>query len=156
MNDRTRGYLFVAAQFTVLAVIVVAPTGDLPWAGNPWTVFVGQVLVLGGLSVLVWAGLVLGSSLTAHPMPNSRAELRTTGPYRIARHPIYAGLLAFACGAAVAGASWLHIVSAGLLIAILAAKARFEESLLIDRFGDDYRMYARQVGRFTPWFGRFH
>ena len=153
MSDRTRGYLFVVAQFAVLAVIVAAPAGDRPWRGNPWTEFVGQLLVLGGLSVLVWAGIVLGSSLTAHPMPNARAELRTTGPYSFARHPIYSGLLAFAIGAAFAGASWLHVAAAGLLIGILAAKARFEEALLIARFGDDYREYGRRVGRFTPWFG---
>lgn len=153
MNDRTKGYLFVVAQFAALAVIVVAPAGDLPWRGNPWTEFVGQLLVLGGLSVLVWAGIVLGSALTAHPMPTSRAELRTSGPFQFARHPIYAGLLAFAIGAAFAGASWLHVVAAGLLIGILAAKARFEEALLIARFGDDYREYGRRVGRFTPWFG---
>lgn len=153
MTDRLKGYLFVVAQFAVLAVIVVAPAGDLPWIGNPWTEFVGQLLVLTGLSFIVWAGIVLGSSVTAHPMPNSRSVLRTTGPFQVARHPIYSGLLAFAIGAAFAGASWLHVISAAVLIVVLSAKARFEERLLLDRFGSEYRDYGRLVGRFTPWFG---
>ena len=86
-------------------------------------------------------------------MPTSRSALRTTGPYRIARHPIYAGLLAFAIGAALAGASWLHLVAALTLIGVLSAKARFEEAFLMDRYGDDYLAYGRTVGRFSPWFG---
>lgn len=153
MSDRLKGYLFVAAQFAVLAVIVVAPAGDLPWRGNAWTEFAGQLFVLGGLGIVVWSGIALGASLTAHPMPTSRSALRTSGPYQFARHPIYAGLLAFAIGAALAGASWLHLVAAVALIGVLSGKARFEETFLIARYGDEYRDYARTVGRFTPWFG---
>lgn len=153
MSDRLKGYLFVAAQFAALAVIVVAPAGNLPWRGNAWTEFVGQLMVLGGLGLVVWAGVVLGTSLTAHPLPTSRSALRTTGPYRIARHPIYAGLLSFAIGAAFAGASGLHIAGALTLIGVLSAKARFEEKFLCDRYGEAYVAYGRTVGRFTPWFG---
>lgn len=154
MTTRIKGYLFVAAQFAVLGVIVVAPAGDLPWRGNPWTEFVGQLLFLAGLGFVVWSGVVLGRSLTAHPAPTARAELRTEGPYRLARHPIYSGLIALAAGSAFAAASWVHLVAALMLVAILTAKSRFEEVLLVDRFGDDYRAYARSVGRFVPWFDR--
>ena len=154
MTDRLKGYLFVAAQFAVLTAIVVAPAGDLPWRGNPVTEFFGQVLVLGGLGIVVWAGITLGRSLTAHPMPNGRSELQTDGPYRIARHPIYSGLLAFAIGAAIAGASWPHIIAALALFAVLSAKSRFEEAFLVELYGDAYVTYARHVGRFVPWTGR--
>jgi protein-S-isoprenylcysteine O-methyltransferase Ste14 len=154
VTDRLKGYLFVAAQFAALTVIVLAPAGDLPWRGNPVTEFFGQVLVLGGLGLVVWAGIALGRSLTAHPMPNSRSALQTDGPYRIARHPIYSGLLSFAIGAAIAGASWLHIAAALTLIVVLTAKARFEEAFLVELYGDAYITYARHVGRFVPWSGR--
>ncbi|MFM6967588.1 MAG: methyltransferase family protein [Microbacteriaceae bacterium] len=154
MTVRLKGYLFVAAQFAVLGVIVVAPAGDLPWRGNPWTELVGQLLFLTGLLFVVWSGVVLGRSLTAHPEPTAGAELRTDGPFRFARHPIYSGLIALAVGSAFAAASWIHVVAAIALMTILASKSRFEESLLVERFGDEYRAYARSVGRFVPWFGR--
>ena len=154
MTTRIKGYLFVATQFAILGVIVVAPAGDLPWRGNPWTEFVGQLLFLAGLSFVVWSGVVLGRSLTAHPEPTAKSELRTTGPYTFARHPIYSGLISLAVGAAFAGASWLHILAAAALIVTLWAKSRFEETLLLERYGDDYLAYARGVGRFSPWFDR--
>ena len=155
MTDRLKGYLFVAGQFALLAIIVVAPAGDLPWRENPWTIFAGQILVLGGLAITIWSGFVLGRSLTAHPMPNAKSSLRTDGPYRIARHPIYTGLMLFATGAAVASASLVHPIAANALFAVLGFKARFEEGFLLERYGDEYREYGRVVGRFSPWFGKF-
>ncbi|MEY4477100.1 MAG: hypothetical protein RJA31_604 [Actinomycetota bacterium] len=155
MDSRLKGYLFVAVQFALLGVIVVAPAGDLPWRGNPWTEFVGQLLFLAGLGLVVWSGVALGRSLTAHPEPTAKSELRTTGPYAFARHPIYSGLISLAVGAAFAGASWLHVTAAVALVVTLTAKSRFEESLLVARYGDDYVSYARTVGRFVPWFDRF-
>jgi protein-S-isoprenylcysteine O-methyltransferase Ste14 len=155
MSSRTKGTLLVLGQFALIGILIGLPAGDLFWRGNPFTELVAQLCFLFGLVVMVWAGAVLGRSLTAHPMPNKRAELRTSGPYGLARHPIYTGLIAVAMGTAVGAASWQHIVIAGSLIGLLAYKARFEETLLLDRFGADYREYGRQVGRFLPWFGRF-
>lgn len=155
MDSRLKGYLFVAVQFALLGVIVVAPAGDLPWRGNPWTEFVGQLLFLAGLGLVVWSGVALGRSLTAHPEPTAKSELRTTGPYAFARHPIYSGLISLAVGAAFAGASWLHVTAAVALVVTLTAKSRFEESLLVERYGENYVSYARTVGRFVPWFDRF-
>lgn len=155
MNARTKGTLLVGGQFALIAILIALPAGDLPWRGNPLTELVAQLSFLFGLVVMVWAGVVLGRSLTAHPMPNERAELRTTGPYGLARHPIYTGLNAVAIGTAFGAASLAHIVVAAALIGLLSYKARFEEALLEGRFGSDYRKYGQQVGRFLPWSGRF-
>jgi len=154
MSSRTKGTLLVLGQFALIGILIGLPAGDLFWRGNPFTELVAQLSFLFGLVVMVWAGAVLGRSLTAHPMPNERVELRTSGPYGLARHPIYTGLIAVAMGTAVGAASWQHIVIAGPLIGLLAYKARFEEALLVERFGKSYFEYGRQVGRFLPWFGR--
>jgi len=154
MSSRTKGTLLVLGQFALIGILIGLPAGDLFWRGNPFTELIAQLSFLFGLVVMVWAGAVLGRSLTAHPMPNERAELRTSGPYGLARHPIYSGLIAVAMGTAVGAASWQHIVIAGSLIGLLAYKARFEETLLVERFGESYVEYGRQVGRFLPWFGR--
>jgi protein-S-isoprenylcysteine O-methyltransferase Ste14 len=155
MSVRTKGTLLVLGQFALIGILIGLPAGDLFWRGNPFTELVAQLSFLFGLVVMVWAGAVLGRSLTAHPMPNSRAELRTTGPYSLARHPIYTGLIAIAVGTAIGAASLPHIVAATALVGLLSYKARFEETLLIERFGSDYREYGRQAGRFLPWFGRY-
>jgi protein-S-isoprenylcysteine O-methyltransferase Ste14 len=155
MSVRTKGTLLVLGQFALIGILIGLPAGDLAWRGNPLTELVAQLSVLFGLVVLVWSAAVLGRSLTAHPMPNSRAELRTTGPYSLARHPIYTALMAIAVGTAIGAASLPHIVAAAALVGLLSYKARLEETLLTERFGEDYRTYGRRVGRFLPWLGRY-
>jgi protein-S-isoprenylcysteine O-methyltransferase Ste14 len=63
--------------------------------------------------------------------------------------------MAIGIGTAFGAASVGHVVAAVALVILLNYKARFEESLLTERFGDDYRTYGQHVGRFLPWFGRF-
>jgi len=46
-----------------------------------------------GLAVMVIGATVLGRGLTATPLPNALAQLRTGGQCRYAQHPMYSGLL---------------------------------------------------------------
>ena len=85
-----------------------------------------------GILLMVVAAASLGRGLTAVPLPNARAVLRTGGLYRFVRHPIYTGLL---------------------LVVLINAKARWEERHLAERF-PGYRAYCARTLRFVPGFGR--
>ena len=147
-DDALVGALFVAGQFLLLALIVFLP-GGTAWALPTWAVRTLDVLALAGLVLVVVGALGLGRGLTAMPLPNEHARLRTGGLYRWVRHPIYSGLLLFAlCRTVVSGS--LHTAAAFALLAILlTAKARWEESRLVERF-PDYPDYASRTGRFVP------
>lgn len=77
-------------------------------------------------------------------------RLATGGPFRIVRHPIYAGLDLLALGTAV----WMPTLIAclGLVLMILGGdlRARAEERILERAFGDPYRSYCTQTKRFIP------
>ncbi len=86
-------------------------------------------------------------------MPKPAAGLVADGLYRYTRHPIYTGLLLYGAGSAlVTGHPVVPVAAVGLL-ALLMAKARWEESMLI-RSTPDYLEYAQQTGRFIPGVGR--
>ena len=152
MSDAARGWLFVAAQAVLLAVLVLAPGGD-DWAVSGWMRAVGTFGRVGGAAFIVVGGLRLGIGASVHPEPTSRAVLRTTGPYRFARHPIYTGVLALAAAIALTSGSWTQAAAFVSLAIVLAIKARFEERLLVRRF-DGYEAYATRTGRFVPGIGR--
>ncbi len=103
-----------------------------------------------GLLVMVVAGLGLGRGLTAAPLPNEHAQLRTGGLYRFVRHPIYTGLLAFAAGEAARSGSWVVAGCALALVVLIGFKARWEEQRLAERFAD-YPAYAARTPRFVPF-----
>lgn len=147
-SDRARGWLLVAAQLGLLALLVLAPTGKA-WPLPPVVQAVGTVgRVLGGVAIVV-GSLRLGRAASVHPEPTGRAALRTDGPYRFVRHPIYTGVLVLGAALALTGRSPLHVVAWAALLAVISVKARFEERLLTERF-DGYAEYARRTGRFVP------
>jgi protein-S-isoprenylcysteine O-methyltransferase Ste14 len=99
--------------------------------------------------VVIIGAVRLGRAASVLPEPTSGAVLRTDGPYRLVRHPIYSGVLLFAAGIAATAGSVLAVLAFGALIVLLSVKARFEERLLTQRFAG-YPAYARVTPRFVP------
>jgi len=136
-HDVATARALVGAQFALLALIVLLP------ARSDWP-------VPAGLRALTLAGATaLGRGLTALPLPNRQAQLRTGGLYRWVRHPIYSGLLLTAGSISAGSGSILRAVAFVLLVALLTIKARWEEARLERRF-DGYAEYARRTPRFLP------
>ena len=108
MTDRRTAWSLVGDQFLLLAVILIQPGGEV-WClpgGLHWGL---RAVAVAGLAPMAIAAVTLGRGLTAAPLPNAHAQLRTGGLYRLVRHPIYSGLLlssvawAIASGSLVAG-----------------------------------------------------
>jgi protein-S-isoprenylcysteine O-methyltransferase Ste14 len=74
----------------------------------------------------------------------------STGPYAVVRHPMYAAVTMIALTTPVALGSWWALIPAGCLIAVMTARIRNEERVLVDELGG-YREYMRMtVYRLIP------
>ena len=144
--------LLVAAQFALIGVIVVLP-GRQDWPLPRALAVTCLVAVVVGAAIMVLGATALGRGLTAAPLPNAHAELRTGGLYRFVRHPIYTGLLLVMGALTVASGSALRLFVLGLLVVLLARKARWEETRLAARF-PRYTEYAARTPRFVPFSSR--
>ncbi len=81
----------------------------------------------------------------------SGGQLCTTGPYRLVRHPIYAGGLALAFpGISLMFNSWILFLAPVIDYLILFFLVRKEELMMITAFGEDYKRYAARTGRLFP------
>jgi protein-S-isoprenylcysteine O-methyltransferase Ste14 len=136
-------------QFVLLGLVVLLPRRE-DWGLPPTLAFVGQVVGWAGLVILVVAAIHLGRGLTAAPLPNDHAQLRTDGLYGLVRHPIYSGLLLFAIARTVTSGTLWAALACVLLVVLINVKARWEERHLVERF-PEYRAYARRTPRFIPW-----
>ena len=111
---------------------------------------VGLVLAALGAGLAVWASRTLGSALTPFPQPRAGGRLAESGPYRLARHPIYgAGLLFFG------GVSLARSVP-GLVLTVALAVLWWQKSLAEERRLEqaypDYAAYReRTPHRFLPY-----
>jgi protein-S-isoprenylcysteine O-methyltransferase Ste14 len=136
---------WVAVQLALLLATGVAPVAERGhWPAAP--VAAGVILLVSGAAWAIAAVRTLGRSLSALPQPRRDAELITSGPYRLVRHPIYTGMIAIAAGWSLALSSWAALALAALLAIWLDAKSRREEALLRGRY-TGYDAYARRVRR---------
>lgn len=139
---------FVAVQFLLIALVVLMGGADA-WPVPDWLEALTWVAMAIGVVVMIVAAAGLGRGLTAAPLPNAHARLRTGGLYRLVRHPIYSGLLLFVVAHTVRAASWLQVALCVALVAVIAVKARWEEARLSERF-PGYAAYAARTPRFVP------
>lgn len=132
----------------LLALLVLLPGGEA-WPVPSWLRVLCAAGVAVGLVVMVLAGTALGRGLTAVPLPNRHAVLRTGGLYRAVRHPIYTGLLLTTGSFTVASGSVPRALAFVVLVVLLRGKARWEEERLARAF-PGYREYAARTPRFVP------
>lgn len=117
--------------------------------------WVGAALAL--VSV-VWTFLAqgaMGASWRIGIPEGERTALVTGGLFRFCRNPIYLGVFV-----GLAGQFLLTPATSLALLAVLSFVAveiqvRFEERFLVEAHGAEYLAYARRVGRYVPWLGRF-
>jgi protein-S-isoprenylcysteine O-methyltransferase Ste14 len=105
---------------------------------NPSTAPVGSALLVGAVYLAAYAHLVLGRSFSILPAVR---ELRTRGPYRVVRHPIYLALVLTDLGLFLARPSLRNASLAVVGIASHVTRVLQEEQMWVRRSA--YRRYRR-------------
>jgi protein-S-isoprenylcysteine O-methyltransferase Ste14 len=142
--------LIVAAGALVAGALVgVAPSATIhPVAVADW---IGLVLLWGGISLRFWSFRTLGRYFTFIVQTSSDQPVITSGPYRVIRHPSYAGLLVIVMGVGLFIGNWLSLASLTAAVACaLVLRIRVEERALLQSLGDSYRAYAATHKRLVP------
>jgi protein-S-isoprenylcysteine O-methyltransferase Ste14 len=141
----------------VAALLLAAPSlpgGFLDGALWPATRFVrdlGASLVAAGLVFACWARFDLGRNWSGSVTLKQQHELVRSGPYRIVRHPIYAGLLLALVGTAIARAEVRGLLAVAIAFVALWRKLRLEEQWMDDNFGPEYQAYCKRVAALIPF-----
>jgi protein-S-isoprenylcysteine O-methyltransferase Ste14 len=117
---------------------------------DPWRACIGLVLFALGLGFAIWARVHIGRNWGTPMTQKDEPELVTSGPYHLARHPIYSGILTAGVGTAVA-LSWLGLIAVALAGVYFVYSAMVEERYLTDQFPEDYPIYKRSTKMFVPF-----
>jgi protein-S-isoprenylcysteine O-methyltransferase Ste14 len=136
----------------VLFVVLQTPQAAWRWGtvDLPWLRALGLALLVLATAFTLWARVVLGTMWSSTAVLKQDHALRTDGPYRVTRHPIYTGMLGMLVGTALLGGvgRWAVVLAAGAVYA--AAKIRAEERLLGAEFPEDYPRYRERVPQLVP------
>jgi protein-S-isoprenylcysteine O-methyltransferase Ste14 len=148
-----RGEWWVVAQFALFALVALGPRTLPGWLRIPDALGVraaGVALLAAGFLLMLAGILKIGAKLTALPRPVDGAVLIVKGPYRIVRHPMYAGAILMAFGWAPLSGGWLTLGYAAILFVFFDLKTRREERWLCERF-PDYAAYRERVRKLIPF-----
>jgi protein-S-isoprenylcysteine O-methyltransferase Ste14 len=149
------GYRLVAGGL-VLAFILAARVSGLSLQRVLWRTplalgIVTDAVVLAGAAFSIWARITLGRNWSAEVTFKADHELIESGPYALARHPIYTGLSLMALGSAL---NFGRAIGIALFISLCAGlwwKAGQEERLMRRHFPDAYADYRTRVRAIIPF-----
>ncbi len=128
----------------------VAPSATIrPAAVADW---IGLVLFWCGISLRLWSFHTLGRYFTFTVQTSRDQPVIADGPYRLIRHPGYAGLLLVIMAVGLFIGNWLSLVCLTVATAgALVFRIRVEERALMQNLGDSYRDYAATHKRLVPF-----
>jgi len=113
-------------------------------------VILGVTVTWLGVALAIWARNHLAENWSSAVTIKQGHELIRTGPYARLRHPIYSGLLLATLGSAVAIGEWRCLIGVCLVLAAYSIKARREEAMLTEQFGESFQEHRRHTGFLLP------
>jgi len=109
------------------------------------------IRVTAGTIVLIVAGLLSFSGMRiVFDEVREKPEVIRKGVFSIVRHPVYLGEILLYMGLIFFSLSIASIVVWLLAIIFLYYISRYEEKILLDYFGDQYRSYMKEVPMWLP------
>jgi protein-S-isoprenylcysteine O-methyltransferase Ste14 len=116
-----------------------------------WLRWTGIGIALIGFVLLQWAQVTFGISWSDTPRMMRDQTLITDGPYRFIRHPIYtAFILILGSTLLISSNRLIGLCWIGMTVLEVASRIGFEEALMIEYFGEQYREYMKRTGRLLP------
>lgn len=143
-----------ACQILLFAVFVAAVVLD--WAVLDLSAPIRRAVPLVSRLLAMLVVLSLALYLAWASMKTVFGEVRESlqvirhGLYGVVRHPMYLGAMLGYLGVCLLTLSVLGFGVFGIVVIYYAATCRYEENLLIQKLGDEYRRYRAEVPMFIP------
>jgi protein-S-isoprenylcysteine O-methyltransferase Ste14 len=147
--------LAVTVVLTVALTLIWRPLPVHPSPGLRLVMAAGGLaLLLSSLGLYAWGMGTLGAGFSASSglaarLPSGH-HLVTGGPFAVVRHPMYVALWGASLGAVALYLTWTTVAVAAMNLSLIV-RARREERLLDQVYGDAWRAYAARV---PPWMPR--
>ena len=152
LPSKIAGFLGLVGFIAVIAYVIQPDwLSWAAWSLPRWLRWTGVGMALFGFAMLQWAQNTLGRNWSDTPRMLKGQSLITSGPYQFIRHPIYTAFLLILGSTLFISANWLVGLSwIGMTVLEITSRIGFEESLMLEYFGDQYRDYMKRTGRLLP------
>lgn len=140
--------VYATQFFGVIEAIYFRFPGSFHWDAVS---SVSLALMLAGLGLRTWAILTLGRYFTWFITVYDDHQVIRSGPFRFIRHPAYGGAWILFVANLVFLHAWIGATaSAAFQLFAYIRRIRYEEAMMVDRLGDSYQRYRREVRALIP------
>ena len=139
----------IVAVIVLMVAPFVAPAADMTHRGVAFGV--GTAMLVAGAALRAWSFRTLGQYSTYAVKVSPDQPVVTAGPYRVLRHPAYAGGLLAVLGIGVLYGNWVSLATfAAVFGGLTLWRIAIEEHALLAVLGRRYGSYAAQHKRLVP------
>jgi protein-S-isoprenylcysteine O-methyltransferase Ste14 len=151
LREWTFGLVVLGIAGSVLGALWLTRFAHFAVHGGKAVVAPGEIVAVSGMALRIWAILTLDRFFTFVVRIAEDHIVVQHGPYRVLRHPGYAGALLALAGAGIAMRNWLSLllIIAGPAVA-LGVRILVEDATLAAELGADYQAYANRTARLIP------
>lgn len=149
-------FIIRVVVFVLLIVFLVMYIIGMKWIDlfsfqlPAWLRWAGFGLGLLSVAFWTWTQIHLDTQWSAQLQLRQEHHLVTSGPYARIRHPLYSAMFGWAVSLGLLTANWIFVAMAVLSIAGTMVRIPKEEQMMLEAFGDKYKVYMQRTGRFFP------
>ncbi len=154
----------IVETFSMSAVIVVIfnllqlRIGEVTTGGGTHllALLFGGILVLTGTVLHIWSKIAIGGYWSNQIEVQQHHQIITSGPYAIARHPMYSSIILWLVGSCIIFINYISaLLTILLFIPMMIWRARGEDKLLKNLDRTAFSLYSRNVSQLVPRFGNW-
>lgn len=145
--------LVVLCQVILLLIYVFSPwINCADYAAPQGFAWSGAITWLAGMWLFWRSHADLGKNWSVSLVLHPDHRLITNGVYCVVRHPMYSSFLLFGAAQAQLLPNWLAGFLALVAVLLMCLfRIPYEEAMMLEHFGDEYREYTRRTSRLVPW-----
>jgi protein-S-isoprenylcysteine O-methyltransferase Ste14 len=146
--------VFLVPLFVVILLNIFYPQ-VLVWSKIDIPLYlrvIGLVVAVLCIPLLWWVFQNIGNFIPSNEIKTEDNQQAASGPYRVVRHPLYAGSLLLLISISLVFGDW--IIFSYSIIGVIAFRLLVipaEEKQLLNAFGEDYECYQSRTGTLFPW-----
>ena len=153
LSIKFKRYHGIARFFAFESVFLLVFLNARVWFKNPFSVFQSASWIL--MSLALYAVITGFLLLKRRGKPDTNFEntslLVKSGIYGFIRHPLYLSIFLLGTGVMLKQPDQVQLILAAINLIAVYITARIEETEMIAKFGDEYRIYMKETKMFIPF-----
>ena len=145
---------FFGFGYILTLIIYVFSPSFFEWAAitlPDWVRWIGALMTIISVLLLWWVQWALDVQFDGTLHTQAEHELVQHGPYKWVRHPMYTTFFLMGIGWSLLTANWfIGFPLSVAIVLVVFSRVKKEEAVLIELFGNEYRAYMQNTGRFLP------